>query len=226
MGYAALIGVPDSAFDTPGFFLEVIEKRAEVAWANWLQPIWLVRLGQTTVCTTAPGYARLAESVFGSWNEQSLLSPELLRETQKCFGALGWQPLEILYYPAADILLPEISYRVVRLEKDHRAFEEFSQAFSGNTYVILDGNHRILSWVGIKDHGRINEIAVGTEVGHRRKGLGKAVVARAVADILSRDRVPIYVPDDLANTASYALAYSLGFQKAGEMLLWEVEQRS
>ncbi len=219
-----MIGVSETAFYTPGFFLEVIERRAEVAWENWLQPIWLVRLGETTVCTLAPTYARLAEKVFGSWNGRSLLSPELYREAQKCFGALGWQPLEILYYPGAEISPQGMSQRAVRLEKDHPAYDEFSRAFSGSTYVVLNENRHVLSWAGIKDHGWINEIAVGTEVGHRRKGLGKAVVAQAVADILSRGRVPVYVPDALTNAGSYALAYSLGFQKAGEMLLWEVEK--
>jgi hypothetical protein len=49
-------------------------------------------------------------------------------------------------------------------------------------------------------------------------------VKGVVSDILSRDRVPVYVPDTLTNAGSYALARSLGFQKAGEMLLWEVEK--
>lgn len=92
------------------------------------------------------------------------------------------------------------------------------------TYAIFDQDNQIVSCAGIKDHGFINEIAVGTEPEHRKKGMGKAVVACAVADILSRDRIPVYVPDSLTNDGSYALARSLGFEKIGEMMLWEIQR--
>lgn len=94
---------------------------------------------------------------------------------------------------------------------------------AADTYVVLDQNNRIISCAGIKDHGQINEIAVATGAAYRGQGMGKAVVKRAVADILSRDRLPVYVPDALTNQASYALATSCGFTKVGEMMLWEVE---
>lgn len=152
-----------------------------------------------------------------------MLSPNLLEEAQNCFGASGWQPLEILYYPHQMIPADEQRHPFTKLAPEHPEFEKFSRAFSGHTYAVLDQNKRILSWAGIKDHGNINEIAVGTEAAYRNKGMGKAVVMSAVADILSHGRVPVYVPDKLTNVSSYALAYSCGFLKGGEMMLWEVE---
>ncbi len=223
LGYAGLIGAPKTAFDTSGFVLYTVEKRAEIAWENWLQPVWLVTLGHTTVCVAAPQYAERARKVFGSGGWQSLLCPGLLKEAQNCFGLAGWQSLEILYYSSQAIALDGILHPVIKLRKGHIQFESYSRAFSGNTYVILDQDQQIVAWAGIKDHGPINEIAVGTGEGYRRQGMGKAVVGNAVADILARKRVPVYVPDELTNQASYALAYSCGFQKAGEMLLWEVQ---
>lgn len=222
LGYAALIGASDMAFNTPGFILEISEKRAEVAWENWYQPIWLVTIYDSTVCVVAPQYAAMAERVFGSVLPGSLLSSTFINEVQGRFGSQGWQPFEIFYYPDSQITLHRSSHQVLKLTPEHPEYRKFSEAFSGNTYVVMAPDRQILSWAGIKDHGYINEIAVGTEAGYQRKGMGKAVVAHAVADIFSRDRVPVYVPDTLSNAGSYALAESLGFEKVGEMLLWEI----
>jgi GNAT superfamily N-acetyltransferase len=222
-GYASLLGAPAAAFDQPGFRLEVLEARSQVAWGDWLQPIWAVSLFSTTLCTVAPMYAAQTASIFGALAAPSLLSPNLLDTLQGCFGPAGWQPLEILVYPSVSILLEPTTRAVTRLDPLHPEYKKYSTEFSGGTYAVLNGEGRILAWAGIKDHGSINEIAVGTDPQHRRQGLGKAVLSWAVAEILARGRVPVYVPDALDNAASYALARSLGFEKIGEMLLWEVQ---
>ena len=213
LGYASLLGVPATVFDAPGFVFEIVEKRSNVAWGgNWFQPIWAVSLFQTTV-PVASEYARQAKKIFGSLQYQSLLSSELIAEVQTCFGPDGWQGLEILYYPCGSLPDEDPKHRVCKLSREHPEYRKYAPEFSGGTYVIFDPDDQILSWAGIKDHGAINEIAVGTVPEHRRRGLGKAAVACAVADILSRGRVPVYVPDAVTNQGSYALARSLGFRK-------------
>jgi hypothetical protein len=224
-GYAGLIGAPAAAFDRNGLVFEVLERRAQGAWGgNWFQPIWAVSLGQATVCAVAPEYAGQAKSVMGSFHFDALLSPELVSAVQQCFVPGEWQALEIFYYPEASIALGELQYPVAKLSAGHPEYAAYSAEFSGGSYVILDRNQRIISCAGIKDHGAINEISVATELEYRQKGMGRAVVSRAVADILSRNCVPVYVPDALTNQGSYALARSMGFEKAGEMLLWEVQR--
>lgn len=79
LGYASLLGVPVTVFDVPGFVFEIVEKRSNVAWGgNWFQPIWVVSLFQTTVCTAASEHIQQVKKVFGSLEHQSLLSSELL----------------------------------------------------------------------------------------------------------------------------------------------------
>lgn len=132
--------------------------------------------------------------------------------------------MEILYYPYDAPPADDPKHRVCKLYREHPEYQKYSQEFSGGTYVICNPDNQIVSWAGIKDHGAINEIAVGTAPEHRKKGMGKAVVACAVVDILSHGRVPVYVPDAITNQGSYALARSLGFEKIGEMLLWEIQR--
>lgn len=225
LGYATLIGVPATVFDAPGLVFEILEKRSSVAWGgNWFQPIWVVSLFQTTVCTVASEHAQQAKKVFEALQYQSLLSLELLTEVQNCFAPNGWQQLEILYYPSVSLSEDDPKHQVSKLYREHPEYPKYSQEFSGGTYVIFDQSNEIISWAGIKDHGAINEIAVGTIPEHRKKGMGKAVVACAVDDILLRGHVPVYVPDAVTNHGSYALAKSLGFEKIGEMLLWEIQR--
>jgi RimJ/RimL family protein N-acetyltransferase len=224
-GHARLISAPSDAFETPGLRFEVVEKRSQVAWGgNWFQPVWAVRLFQTTVCTVAPEYAQQARAVLAPFQDRSLLSPELLLALQNCFGSAGWQALEIFAYPHSSPPPGAPKHPVSKLAPEHPEYPAYTREFSGGTYAIFAPDGRIAAYAGVKDHGWINEIAVGTEPEHRNKGMGTAVVTRAVAAILSRARVPVYVPDDLSNQGSYALARAVGFEKVGEMLLWEVQR--
>ena len=225
LGYASLMGVSATAFDVPGFVFEIVEKRSNVAWGgNWFQPIWAVSLLQTTVCTVASEHAQKAKKVFDLFNINPFFLRNCLLRIQKCFGPTGWQGLEIHYYPDTSFPEVDLNHRVTKLDPEHPEYAKYSQEFSGGTYVIFDQDNQIISCAGIKDHGAVNEIAVGTVSEYRKEGMGKAVVACAVADILSRDRIPVYVPDAVTNQGSYALARSLGFEKIGEMLLWEIQR--
>lgn len=224
-GYAGLISASSDAFGTPGLWFEAVEKRSQIAWGeNWFQPVWAVRLFQTTVCTVAPEYAQQAQTVLAPFRDRSLLSPELLFALQNCFGAVGWQALEIFDYPHSSPPPSILKHKVSKLASEHPEYPAYAREFSGGTYAIFEPDQQIAAYAGVKDHGWINEVAVGTEPEHRNQGMGTAVVVYAVTEILSRARVPVYVPDDLSNQGSYALAHSLGFEKVGEMLLWEVQR--
>jgi len=61
-----------------------------------------------------------------------------------------------------------------------------------------------------EDFGGRWDVGVLTHPDHRNRGLGRAVVAELVDDLLADDHVPIY-RHNLEHTRSGALAESLGF---------------
>jgi hypothetical protein len=233
-GYAEYFQVAPDIFTTPG--LRIIETivRDQPVWDRVRMPVWMVSIPPASLCCVAPRYAKDVRSVLRACAGRSLCDPQLLRQCQQTLGQVGWHAHEILYYPHVHPPVAKASCTIQQFNAAASigAFsgaQSFLQDFASGVYIVqndvlsIHTALRILAWVGVKDNHLIQELAVNTQPEHRRKGFAQALVARAVADILTRKQVPVYVPDALDNLPSYALAKSLGFEKAGEMLYWEVE---
>lgn len=222
-GYAHLLDVPVEYLGRPGFTLVKTARREAPEWANWVMPVWLMSIGAGVVCSVSPQLADRANEVFGALKIEALLTPQLLEEAYRLIDAEGWRQREVYFYPRQQPPTVRTLHQVQGLRSGDRYAERFLSTFDGGVRVILDQGGEIASYAGIKNKGLINEIAVGTEPTYQRREMGKAVVTEAVTHILRKGKVPVFVPSTVTNTASYALARSLGFEKAGEMLFWEYE---
>lgn len=223
-GYARLLDVPPTAFDQSGFVLIETEARSEPEWASWIQPIWLFSLDATVICSVLPQYAAQAEAVFKVVMPGSLLDEHLLKQASSIIPDMEWVQCELFYYPLQYQSLRVFPSRIERLQVGEEGAEKLLRNFDGGVYVIRDSAGHIAAHAAVKNKGLIREIAVGTQPAYRAQGMGSAVVARAIHEILAIGCVPTYWPDSLDNIASYALAQSLGFVKVAQMLFCAYER--
>ncbi len=222
-GYAQLLGVSADTLDRPGVTFVEAPLRDQPEWANWVHPIWLFSIGSTLICSTSPEYSEQVKAAFHTLSSDQLLSTEALALARTVISEPArngeeWVQCELLFYPS--LKRPELRspYLIDKLQPTDERAKYFLRHFDGGVYGIRVENNAIAAHVGIKNKGLLQEIAVGTEPDYQRRGMGKAVVTYAVTDILKQGKVPVYWPDTPQNTASYALAHSLGFQKVAEML--------
>lgn len=90
--------------------------------------------------------------------------------------------------------------------------------FGGKVLVVREDG-RYVAGLGIKRHDDLGqEVAVATEEPWRGRGLARALVARAAADILRRGGVPIYL-HGRGNAASARVAEAAGFPDRGWFIL-------
>ncbi|MEZ4863544.1 MAG: GNAT family N-acetyltransferase [Caldilineaceae bacterium] len=237
-GYAQMLDVSVERMRTPGLHVVVTPRRDQPEWANWVHPVWFFKLEETVVCSVSPVYATKAKAVLAAVKLASLLDTDLLTVMQQITAQqstrgqstteqsatavhpaeMEWVQCELLYYPYASPPQLSSQHVVENLQPTDDNVRGLLRLFDGGVYGIRAEDGTIAAHGCIKDKGLVHEIAVGTEVAYRQRGMGKAVVAAAVAQILERGKVPVYWPDSLQNLASYRLAYALGFQKAAEML--------
>jgi GNAT superfamily N-acetyltransferase len=223
-GYAALMDVDETLFSTPGVHTVETAVRDRPEWANWLIPIWFIRINAAMVCSVSPAYREVADNTIGLLSHVSLLDPDLAPQVTALTIGGEWRQREIFVYPTKATPNATHQQEVVHLTAGHGPqAQSLLKVFDGGVFAILD-NGQVASHAGIKNKGLIQEIAVGTRPNWQKRGFGKAVVAAAVGHILTQQKVVTYVPDLLGNTASYALARSLGFAKFAETLLWDFER--
>jgi GNAT superfamily N-acetyltransferase len=92
---------------------------------------------------------------------------------------------------------------------------EWLKPFGGKTLIAWDDRGAYAAGVGIKRHNAAGlEISVGTEAGHRGKGLASRLVAQASRWILAAGAVPIYLHDP-QNVGSDKTALKAGFRDEG-----------
>ncbi len=221
-GYADLLDAPSEVFDRKGITIIETARRDRPEWANWVMPIWLLKIEEAIVCSVTPFYAPAARAIFSAATLQTLLDRGVLVLGQRTVDS-EWIQREILFYNKPDAPNPETNYAVELLDADTPTADRLLAQFDGGVYAIRDDGGGIAAHAGIKNKGIIREIAVGTEPHFQRRGMGKAVVAHAVAAIMAQGNVPVYVPDTPNNVASYALADALGFKKGAEALFCEYE---
>lgn len=222
-GYAQLLDTTIETLTPPGLHFVVTPKRDQPEWANWVHPIWFFKIDNSVVCSVSPSYATRTQAMMAGAVMDTLLADRLLRRAQAITAeqnavALEWVRCELLYYPDADPPALSTGYPVEPLQPTDERSRAFLRNFDGGVYGIRAADGVMAAHAFIKNKGVLQEIAVGTEPAYQRRGLGRAVVAAAVARILQQGKVPVYWPDSLANVNSYRLAYAVGFQKVAEML--------
>jgi len=95
-----------------------------------------------------------------------------------------------------------------------------SPCFDPQTYrVALDGDDYVglaRIWMRVPSRDQDCRLGcVGVLVGYRRRGLGRALIARAMAPLADRGEVLVTAEADAANKASHALLTSFGGRVTG-----------
>ena len=89
----------------------------------------------------------------------------------------------------------------------------------GAKVLVVREDGQYVAGLGIKRHDELGqEVAVATEERWRGRGLARALVSRAAADILRRGGVPIYL-HGRTNAASAHVAEAAGFPDRGWFVL-------
>lgn len=108
--------------------------------------------------------------------------------------------------------LPEIGEWTSR---DDPRLPEWLLPFNGDVLIAWDEKGEYAAGVGLKKHNEYgHEISVGTDPGHRGKGLARMLVAQAAKHILRDGAIPIYLHGD-RNAASQRVADQSGFPDRG-----------
>jgi GNAT superfamily N-acetyltransferase len=90
--------------------------------------------------------------------------------------------------------------------------------FGGKVLMVREDG-KYVAGLGVKRHDELGrEVAVATEEAWRGRGLARALVARAAADILRHGGVPIYL-HGRGNAASARVAEATGFADRGWFVL-------
>lgn len=217
-GYAALLDVPVESFTSSGYTFEVTTRRDAPEWANWVHPIWFFRMGSALICSVSPQFAEEADAILGGNIHADLLDDALIATAEQTVPTIEWVRTELFYYPNTPPPRCDHLFRIGRVLPGQPGAAKRLRNFDGGVYAIRGEQGEIVSNALVKDKGILQEIAVGTAPTHRRQGMGQAVVAHAITQILAAGKVPTYWPDSLHNAGSYALARGVGLVKVADML--------
>jgi len=111
---------------------------------------------------------------------------------------------------------PAVPVSVIRAD-DPRLPDWVLGHFTGEAWVVLDDAGRVLSTAVLKRYDdRLREIAVGTAVRARGRGLARAVVAAAARAVLAQGRAVLYL-HDAGNAASARVAEAAGLHEIGRL---------
>jgi RimJ/RimL family protein N-acetyltransferase len=222
-GYADLLKIPADAFGQSQAQIFETPARDQPAWAKWVIPIWIVRFDAMPVCSVSPAYVNIAKQVMKKISDSEILSRELLISGRALLNSGGsWHQREIFAY-LKNAPVQQSAFHADVLSLKDRDARRLLNLYDGGAVVIRDGIGEFIAYAGIKDKGKLQEIAVWTHEAHRGKGMAKSVVYEAIKTILNAGKIPIYIPDNLDNVASYRVAQSLGFENIGETIFWEYE---
>jgi len=136
--------------------------------------------------------------------------PALLGHRELIFstGTFRWSDA-----PAA---LPEVGEWVAA---DDPRVPAWLGSFNGDVLVAWDREGRYAAGAGRKQHNRYgHELSVGTEPGHRGRGLASKLVAQAARRVIADGAIPIYLHDP-SNIGSRRVAEAAGFADRGWRIL-------
>jgi len=184
-------------------------RRTEPGWDGVIRPLAGVSTPEGTVLSVPP------ERLDGVRSAGFTLD-ELLEALPAALGRPGGVVGQGVYRYA--VAPPEVEPIGEWVPADAPDVPPWLRPFGGRVLVVWDDG-RYVAGLGVKRHdGLGQEVAVATEEPWRGRGLARALVSRAAADILHGGGVPIYL-HGRGNTASARVAEAAGFPDQGWAIL-------
>lgn len=176
-------------------------RRSEPGWDGAIRPLAGVSTPEGTVLSVAPDRLDVARAAGSALDAVLEALPEALGQPG---GAVG---RGVYRYSVAPPNVDPVGDWVPADDPDVPAW---LRPFGGKVLVVRE-NGQYVAGLGIKRHDELGqEVAVATEEQWRGRGLARALVSRAAADILRRGGVPIYL-HGRTNAASAHVAEAAGF---------------
>ncbi len=184
-------------------------RRAEPGWDGAIRPFAGVSTPDGTVLSVAPDRLDAARAAGSDLEKVLEALPEALGQPGGVVGR------GVYRYAVAP---PDVDPVGEWVPADHPDVPAWLRPFGGKVLVVRE-NGQYVAGLGVKRHDELGqEVAVATEEPWRGRGLGRALVSRAAADILRRGGVPIYLHGQ-ANAASAHVAEAAGFPDRGWFIL-------
>jgi GNAT superfamily N-acetyltransferase len=185
------------------------DRRAEPSWDGAIRPFAGVSTPEGTVLSVAPDRLDAARAAGSDLEKLLEALPEALGQPGGVVGR------GIYRYAVAP---PDVDPVGEWVPADHPDVPAWLRPFGGKVLVVRE-NGQYVAGLGVKRHDELGqEVAVATEEAWRGRGLARALVSRAAADILHRGGVPIYL-HGRANAASAHVAEAAGFPDRGWFVL-------
>lgn len=194
---------------TAGVTIVGCARRAEPCWDGAIRPLAGVSTPVGTVFSVAPDRLDAAQAAGSGLDEVLEALPEALGQPGGVVGR------GVYRYAVAP---PDADAIGEWVPADAPDVPAWLRPFGGKVLVVRE-NGKYAAGLGIKHHDELGqEVAVATEERWRRRGLARALVSRAAADILRGGGVPIYL-HGRTNAASAHVAEAAGFPDRGWFIL-------
>jgi GNAT superfamily N-acetyltransferase len=189
--------------------------RTEPGWDGEVHPLVGVLTPTAGVISVPPEAADAVRDLVGGRARYRLA--EVHRDLARAVGRPGAAAAEGIFRSAVDV--PDLGAAGVWTPAEHPSVPAWLRPFGDRVLIASDDAGTYLAGVGLKRHnpsGR--EIAVGTEVRARGRGLARRLVAQAAREIIAGGAAVTYLhaPD---NVASAHVAEASGFPDRGWRVL-------
>lgn len=183
--------------------------RTEPGWDGAVRPFAGVSTPEGTVLSVAPSCLDAVRAAGPNLDDVLEALPEALGQPAGVVGR------GVYRYCLSPVAVEPVGEWVPADDPDVPAW---LKPFGGKVLLVREEGQYVAG-LGVKRHDEIGqEVAVATEEPWRGRGLARALVGRAAADILRRGGVPIYL-HGRANEASAHVAEASGFPDRGWFIL-------
>ncbi|MGN6484384.1 MAG: GNAT family N-acetyltransferase, partial [Thermomicrobiales bacterium] len=190
--------------------------RDEPGWDGTVRPIQGVIGPRGGVLSVSPRLAGAFDGIDPADVFAAAAEPDGSRLLTDLLGLEVAYGMPVFRWAESAVTLPEVGTWVL---PDHAHIPAWLRPFNGGVLVAFDRSGRAMAGVGLKRHNALaREIAVGTDMGYRGRGLATKLVAQAARAILDAGEVPIYQHGD-DNAASARVAEATGFPDRGWRML-------
>jgi RimJ/RimL family protein N-acetyltransferase len=190
--------------------------RDEPRWDGIVRPVQGIIGPEGGVLSVSPRLARAFAGVDPAEVFAVAAGRDGSRQLSDLLGMHVAYGMPVFRWAESAVTLPEVGTWV---EADHPRIPAWLRPFNGGVLVAFDRAGRAMAGVGLKRHNALaREIAVGTDMGYRGRGLATKLVAQAARTILGAGEVPIYQHGS-DNPASARVAEATGFPDRGWRML-------
>jgi GNAT superfamily N-acetyltransferase len=184
-------------------------RRTQPGWDGTVRPFAGVSTPEGTILSVAPDRI---DAVLAAGSNLSTILDALPGALGQPGGVVG---RGVYRYALTVPAFPPVGEWV---PADEPGVPAWLRPFGGKVLVVREGGQYVAG-LGVKRHDDLgHEVAVATEEPWRGRGLARALVGRAAADILRNGGVPIYL-HGRANAASAHVAAAAGFPDRGWFIL-------